>query len=58
MQDKFNKLQAEIDAIEVWLNEHLEHPRFEEGYEKMREKLRELNDIWVEMNKPRMEVLF
>ena len=58
MESKFNKLQAEIDTIEAWLNDHQEHPRFEEGYEKMREKLRELNDIYCEMNKARMEVLF
>ena len=58
MESKFNKLQAEIDTIEEWLNEHLEHPRNEEGYEKMREKLRELNDIWVEMNKPKQKTLF
>ena len=58
MQDKFNKLQAEIDTIEAWLNEHQEHPRFEEGEKVMIEKLRELNDIYCEMIKPRMEVLF
>ena len=58
MESKFNKLQAEIDTIEAWLNENQMHPRNEEGFEKMRQKLRELNDIWVEINKPRMEVLF
>jgi len=53
MESKFNTLQAEIDNIEAWLNEHLEHERYNEGFEKMRLRLRELNDIWVEMNKPK-----
>lgn len=58
MESKFNKLQAEIDTIEEWLNENQMHPRFEEGFEKMRQKLRELNDIYCEMLKPKQEVLF
>ena len=58
MQDKFYKLQADIDTIEEWLNENQMHERYAEGFEKMRQKLRELNDIYCEMIKPKQEVLF
>jgi len=53
MESKFNNLQSEIDNIEAWLNEHQEHERYNEGFEKMRQKLVELNAIYCETIKPK-----
>lgn len=54
---KFQEIEARTIEIENWLNANQEHPRSEEGMEKLRMLMRELNTEYIRENEPKQGVL-
>lgn len=56
--DEFEELELQCKQIEEWLNNNQKHPRFDEGFNKLRMILIKMGDIYKEQMKPIVQRLF
>ena len=53
-----DELSKKIDEIETWLNNNIQHQRYEEGFYKFRKMLLEYSIMYIDNSKPKQQRLF
>lgn len=58
METIVKELENKLDFVDKWLCDNIDHPRYEEGFEKFRKLLQQRAELYLEEIKPVQERMF